>query len=163
PSKNFFATSKLKQGDRVVVIRESKEAPGWLEIQPPPQSFSWINQKNVKIIDATRGYVDTDPQRPASILPGSRIVDQPPNRESMKLTPGTALVFVDRPLQVQGETWLPILPQPTEVRYIPAEAVNAATPVSAQTGPSSWKREGQLLTTNDALADAERAKANGDM
>jgi uncharacterized protein YgiM (DUF1202 family) len=163
PSKTFYPTSKLKQGDKVEVMRESKEAPGWLEIRPPAQSFSWINSKNVKVIDTTRGYVDCDPTRPAPILPGSRIVDQPPNRESMKLTPGTAIVIVDRPLTVQGETWLPILPHPNEVRYIPSESVNAATVVAAQTGPANWTLTPQGYTTNNVLADAEKARARGDI
>lgn len=164
PSKTFYATSKLKLGDKVEVMRESKEAPGWLEIRPPAQSFSWINAKNVKVIDQTRGYVDCDPARPAQILPGSRIVDQPPNRESMKLTPGTAIVIVDRPLTVQGDTWLPILPHPNEVRYIPSEAVNAAQVVAAQTtGPSNWTLMPQGYTTNSVLADAEKARARGDI
>ncbi len=139
PSKNFYATSKLRQNERVTVLRESKEAPGWLEIKPPPLSFSWISAKSVKQIDATHGFVDCDPARPVQILPGSRVVDQPPNRESMKLTAGTVVVIVDRPLSIQGETWLPIQPHPSEVRYIPAEAVKAATVVAAtQNGPASW-------------------------
>jgi uncharacterized protein YgiM (DUF1202 family) len=162
PSKTFYATSKLKQGERVEIIRESKEAQGWLEIRPPSQSFSWISAKNVHMIDQTRGYVDCDPARPASVLPGSRIVDQPPNRESIKLTPGTAIVVVDRPLTVQGETWLPILPHVNEVRYIPADAVNAATVVAAQTGPASWTLTPQGYTTNSVLAEAEKARAAGD-
>lgn len=139
PSKNFYATSKLRQGERVTVLRESKEAPGWLEIKPPPQSFSWISAKYVKQTDATHAFVDCDPARPAQILPGSRLVDQPPNRESMKLTAGTIVVIVDKALTVQGETWLPIQPQPSEVRYLPAEAVKSATVVAAtQTGPTNW-------------------------
>jgi hypothetical protein len=35
PSKTFFPTSKLKQNEKVVILRESKEAPGWYEIKPP--------------------------------------------------------------------------------------------------------------------------------
>lgn len=163
PSKSFFATSKLPQNAKVMVLRESKEAPGWLEIKPPPHSFSWINAKNVKQIDATHGFVDCDPARPAQILPGSRVVDQPPNREAMKLTAGTIVVVVDRPLTVQGETWLPIQPHPSEVRYIPADAVRPSTVVSAQAGPASWTLTPQGYTTNSLLADAEKARAAGDI
>lgn len=143
PSKNFYATSKLRQGERVTVLRESKEAPGWLEIKPPPNSFSWISAKYVNQTDATHGFVDCDPTRPAQILPGSRIVDQPPNRESMKLTAGTIVIIVDRPMNVQGETWLPIQPHPSEVRYLPSDAVRPAQVVATTpTGPTNWTLAG---------------------
>ena len=42
PSEKFYPTSKMLRNDRVTVLRESKEAPGWLEIKPPTGSFSWI-------------------------------------------------------------------------------------------------------------------------
>src|SRR4051794_5256121 len=143
PSKNFYATSKLRQGERVTVLRESKEGPGWLEIKPPPNSFSWISAKYVTQTDATHGIVQCDPARPVSILPGSRIVDQPPNRESMKLTMGTIVIIVDRPMNVQGETWLPIQPHSSEVRYLPSEAVRPAQLVAATpTGPTNWTLAG---------------------
>ena len=131
PSKKFYPTSKLALYDKVLVLRESKEAPGWLEIKPPKGSFSWINGKFVKQVDARHGFVDCDPTRPVQILPGSKLVTQEPNRESMKLTTGTVVVVVDRPENVNGETWLPIEPHPSEVRYLPAEAVKPASVVDA--------------------------------
>ena len=76
PSKTFFPTSKLVKNDKVVVLRESKEAPGWLEIKPPVGSFSWISGKQVKQVDARHGVVDCDPARPAPVLPGSTLVNQ---------------------------------------------------------------------------------------
>ena len=77
PSKVFFATSKLKQGDKVIVLRESKDAPGWLEIRPPsPQSFSWISAKNVAQVDATHASVSV---ASAPLLPGSRVVEESGN------------------------------------------------------------------------------------
>ena len=163
PSKNFFATSKLRQNEKVAVLRESKEAPGWLEIRPPERSFSWINAKHVKQIDATHGAVECDPARPVQILPGSRLVDQPPNRVSMNLTQGTVVVIVDRPLTLQGETFLPILPHQNEVRYIPAESVKPSTIVATQAAPANWTLNPQGYTTNNILADAEKARAAGDM
>ena len=163
PSKTFFATSKLRQNERVTVLRESKEDPRWLEIRPPQLSFSWINQKYVKMIDATHGAVETDSSRPIDILPGSRLVNEPPNRVSMKLVQGTTVVLVDRPTQAGGETWLPILPHQNEVRYIPAEAVRPATQVTAQANaPTNWTLGGNTFTTDPLLAEAERAEAAGD-
>jgi hypothetical protein len=152
----------LKQGDKVVVLRQNKD-PNWLEIKPPSDSFSWINAKYVKQMDATHGYVECDPASPAPSLAGSKIVDSPPNTEIIKLTRGTQVVLIARPLVVQGETWLPILPHPSEVRYIPAESVSAAKVVVAQqVGSTSWTLAGSVFSTNNALAEAEKAYAAGD-
>ena len=162
PSKNFFPTSKLNQNEEVLVLRESKEAPGWLEIKPPTGSFSWISGKYVKQVDARHGFVECDPTRPVSILPGSTLVNQAPNRESMKLTAGTVVVIVDRPMTVDGESWLPIQPHPSEVRYLPAEAVKPAASVTpASNSPPNWTRGPDGFSTNSALAEADQAlKAN---
>ena len=146
------------------MLRESKEAPGWYEIKPPAGSFSWINSKYVKQIDAKHGVVDCDPTRPVQILPGSRLVTQEPNRESMKLTQGVIVVIVSTPMPVGNDTWLPIEPHPHEVRYIPAEsvqAVKAITPAVASNG--SWLRMPDGYTGNPKLAEAEQARQQGDL
>src|SRR5262245_46804528 len=148
PSKQFYATSQLKQNDKVLVLRESKEAPGWLEIMPPQGSFSWINAKNVKQMDNSQAFGNCDPTLPVQILPGSRLVDQAPNRESMKLTQGTIVVIVNRPLKVGDETWLPIQPHGNEVRYLPTDAVKATTVVATTNGPASWTLTPNGYTTN---------------
>ena len=164
PSKTFFPTSKLKQNEKVVILRESKEAPGWYEIKPPVQSFSWIKGKDVKQIDPTHAFVDCDPSRPAEIFAGSRVVDRPPDRISMKLTAGQIVVLVDRPMTVGTDIWLPIQPHAQEVRYIPADAVRPAVAVATMpTGPASWTLTPSGYTTNNALADAEKAYTAGDM
>ena len=75
PSKTCMAITKLKQNDKVLVVRVSTADPGWLEIAPPPGSFSWVNAKDVKQLDAQM-YVNADPSRPVSIRPGSRLVDK---------------------------------------------------------------------------------------
>lgn len=161
PSMTAFATSKLKQNDRVEIVRISKD-PAWLEIRPPAQSFSWIKAKNVRQIDATHAAVECDPTRPVDILPGSRIVDQPPDRISMTLTQGTVVVIVDRPLTVNGETYLPIAPHPSEVRYLPADAVQQSTVVAAQNSPTNWTLSQQGYTANPYLAEGDKALASGD-
>jgi hypothetical protein len=164
PSKTFFPTSKLYRNDQVLVVRESKEAPGWYEIKPPTGSFSWINSKYVKQLDAKHGVVECDPARPVSVLPGSRLVNQEPNRESTKLTLGVLLVIVDRPMQVGNETWLPIETHPHEVRYIPAEAVQvtkAITPTIA--GNPNWNLTPTGYATNPKLAEADQALKLGNM
>ncbi|HZZ82282.1 MAG TPA: hypothetical protein VFE62_27540 [Gemmataceae bacterium] len=162
PSKQFYATSLLKQNDKVLVLRESKEAPGWLEIMPPQGSFSWINAKDVKQIDATQAFVVCDPARPVSILPGSRLVDQQPNRESIKVTQGTIVVITNRPLKIGNDTWLPIQPHGNEVRYLPAEAVRASTVVATASAPASWIPSPNGYSTNSLLSQADSARKSGD-
>ena len=38
PTDKFYATSELRRGDSVVVLRRAKD-PSWLEIAPPPASL----------------------------------------------------------------------------------------------------------------------------
>src|SRR5262245_61810993 len=47
-SEKFYATGKLQRGQKVEVLRDSPEYPGWLVIKPPPGSFSWINARFVQ-------------------------------------------------------------------------------------------------------------------
>ena len=49
----YYATSKLRQGEKVQVLRE--EDGGWLAIKPPPGSFSWINTRYIELVDQDRG------------------------------------------------------------------------------------------------------------
>lgn len=163
PSKTFYPTTKLHKNDKVFVIRESKEAPGWLEIKPPTGSFSWINGKHVKQIDARYAYVDCDPAKPVPILPGSSVVNQAPNRESMSLTAGTALVIVDRPLTVNGETWLPVQTHPSEVRYLPAESVRPSQTVTTTNTAPNWTLTPNGYVGNNTLAEAEKALRENDI
>lgn len=139
PTKEYQATSLLKQGDRVLVLRESKDQPGWLAIKPPPGSFSWVNAKHVKMVDARTGYVDID-DGAVPVLPGSAVVNKAPNVESVKIPPGFLVTVIDKPFVVDGNTWLVIQPPPTEVRFIPADAVRTGSglpivPVSKSANP----------------------------
>lgn len=164
PGKSFDVTSKLNQNDKVLVLREVKDQPGWLEIKPPDRSFSWINGKSIKQVDARHALVDCDPTRPVSTYAGSQVVNVQPTRESMKLTGGTVLIIVDPPLSVNGETWFPVLPHPSEVRYIPVEAVKPTTTIVAQnvTTPS-WNRGPNGYSASKDLADAETALSGNDV
>lgn len=164
PTKNFYPTSKLYRNQEVIVLGESKEAPGWLEIVPPAGSFSWINSKYVKQVDGRLGYVEADAARPIPVLPGSTLVNQQPQRESMKLTAGTCVVIVDRPLKVENDTWLPIQPHPSERRYLPVEAVRAVQPVTPTMSTTpAWNLMPGGFAANNFIADAEEAIKNNDI
>ncbi len=162
PGKQFMATSKLKQNDKVLVLRETNGQPGWLEIMPPPGSFSWVNAKDVQQVGG-QAFVNADPNRPVAIRPGSRLVDKEPDRESIKVTRGTLVVLVNQPLKVGADTWLPIQPHANEVRYLPAEAVKATTVVATANAPVNWTLTPNGYTTNNTLADAEKARMAGDL
>ena len=160
PGKGFYATSKLNQNEKVLVLREVKDQPGWLEIKPPSRSFSWINGKYIKQVDARHAYVETDASRPVSTYAGSRVVDLQPTRESMKLTAGTVLIIADPPLTINGETWFPVEPNPSEVRYIQSDAVRAVQ--SETVSAPKWNPGPNGYNANKALADAEAALSNND-
>jgi uncharacterized protein YraI len=129
PSPKYYATSKLHQGDRVKIVEE-KEG-GWLAIQPPAGSFSWINTR----------YIDHDGQAPTArvlgeggvpVRVGSALTNQEPDVSWVKLPRGEQVVLLSSQKAVNGEgIWLPIQPPPKEVRFIPADAIKATPPVQS--------------------------------
>lgn len=136
PTDVFQPTSRLKYGDVVTVLRESKDQPNWFAIVPPAGSFSWIDAKNVLQVDRNQGVVVEDQ---AAVLPGSSLVDKEPNTESVKLATGFVIVLLqDRPMEVNGRKWWPIQPPGSEVRFIPKEAVQPAQPASVR--PPNWSQ-----------------------
>src|ERR1043166_1265941 len=78
PTDKFYVTGELKQGDPVIVLREAKEQPGWVEIKPPKGSFSWINAKHIKQVSAYEAVVLFD----APGLIGSATLESKPNVET---------------------------------------------------------------------------------
>lgn len=126
PTKEYHPTSKLRQGEKVLALRQSKDQPGWVAVKPPAGSFSWVNARHVKQVDQRTGYVLGEGNATIPVLPGSSLVDRAPNVESVRIAPGFLVTILDRPLTVEGNTWLPIAPPPTEVRYVPLEALRPA-------------------------------------
>jgi hypothetical protein len=134
PTAKYYATGELHQGDRVIVVRECKDQPGWLEVKPPGGSFSWVSTKYVKQVNAYEAVVMLD----APALIGSALIAAKPTVEARPgFVAGYLLNVVDRPLTVDGETWLAVSPHRAEVRYIPADAVRPAI-VAAPTAPANW-------------------------
>lgn len=79
PSLRHYPTGKLKQGDRVTVIRH--DPGGWFMIAPPPGSFSWIDASLVRKIDERTGVVRLPPlengqSAPALVRVGSTLSDE---------------------------------------------------------------------------------------
>ncbi len=137
PTKQHYPTSKLHQGDRVTVLSECKDQPGWASIRPPVGAWSWIRAKHVKQVDARNAFVEAPDNALVSIIPASSVLQDVLNVESAKVPNGTLVVVLGRPVHCEGENWLPIQPMPTEVRYIPTSALRlpqAPTAVAVAAG-----------------------------
>jgi hypothetical protein len=132
----YYATSKLRQGEKVQVLRE--EDGGWLAIKPPPGSFSWINTRFIELVDQDRGGRVLADDAPVRI--GSAVVNTPPTVEAKsRLKRGFVAIVLDAK-KVAGDdgTWLPIVPGPDEVRYIAADSVKSQPQVQrVQASPAA--------------------------
>jgi hypothetical protein len=161
PSINYYATGKLRLNQRVRVIEEKDG--GWLAIEPPDGSFSWIEARVLGKVTATSGVV-MSPEVP--VRAGSSLSDRPPDVVTAKLPAGSQVVILgEAKVAEDGTKWLPIKPQ-KEVRYIFKGAVKTpTTPVEASvTGAINpgTTGAGQAPTTADALwLQAEQARDAG--
>jgi hypothetical protein len=125
PGPLFKATGRLRQGERVVAVQDSKAQPGWQAIKPPADSLSWIESKHVKKLEVNP-QIATVIGNDVPVRPGSRGTNRPLDVESIKVTPGLLVVIAGLEVSTDGGTWLPIQPPPQDVRYVPAEALRAA-------------------------------------
>jgi len=161
PSNNFYATSKLHHGDVVTVVEEKD---GWLAIKPPApgrDSFSWIEAPAGQ--QQGRTFIVTVVQTRVRI--GSSLVNQPPSVEGVTLTRGTQLYVIGPARSSPDGTWLPIVPAPTEVRYIPANTVQNVTLAPSTPPPPIVQGQGSRpdygSTSGESktiLAQAEQAE-----
>ena len=136
PSDKFYPTSKLVYGDKVEVVTgpAGSQQPGWLAIRPPRGSFSWINKRFVEEINKTTGKVVTEESTPVPVLVGSSETREQPSKEGARAVRGSQVIILDSPNYTDNGVWLPILPQPGEVRYIPESAVQQGTMVPPVAG-----------------------------
>jgi hypothetical protein len=165
---NYYVTSRLRAGERIVVLGESKRQPGWLEILPPVGSFSWIDARYVKTVPGLDkiGIVDTgDPKGTVPVCPGSHVVNAERNVEIARVARGTQLVLGDnQPTAGNGTSWYPIAPVATEVRYIQADAVRGGTYASNGYGSNPYAPTGYVnagYSQNPAFPAGPAAAATG--
>ena len=57
PGSNYYPTTRLQSGDRMQVRGEQF---GWLKIDPPPGSFSYVDMTLVRKTDDRSGLIITD-------------------------------------------------------------------------------------------------------
>lgn len=155
PTMTHYATSKLRRGERVFIRPDWKGQPGWLAINPPPGSFSWIRANCVTPVNSQIGAVDKETR----IMPASSLVRQKLNVETITVKPGTQVVILDKAYLMEGESWLPIVPPVTDVRYIHASDVQAPAPPQ-DVSPSGFPTQ---VGSTDKLAQAEQANSVGDV
>jgi hypothetical protein len=125
PAAKFNATGKLRQGERVVVVPDSKLQPGWQAIKPPADSLSWIEAKHVKKLDENP-HIATVIADEVPVRPGVRGTNRPLDVEWIKVKRGLLVVIAGPEAATDNGTWLPIQPPPQDVRYVPAEALGTA-------------------------------------
>jgi uncharacterized protein YgiM (DUF1202 family) len=158
PSTKFYATSKLRQGDKVKVVKEVEG--GWLAIEPPAGSFSWINARHIE--RATGMYAQVlSPDVP--ILIGSSVVKDEPTTQQVKLQRGASVVILDdRTAYNANGGWLPIQPPPQEYRFIPPDAVKPISPVQS-TASASPAAAAPAAAQDPLFTQAEQAEKAGNL
>jgi hypothetical protein len=142
PAVNYYVTSRLNGGERVVVLGESTREPGWLAILPPRGSSSLIDARYVKTVPGVDGIgiVDTsDPKGSVRVCPASNVFNIDPNVESGRAVRGTQVVLLDRQRQLSNATWYPIAPLANEVRFIRAEDVRGGAYASNGYGGNPYQ------------------------
>jgi len=134
PSPQYYATSLLRIGEEVRVI---KEEDGWLFIVPPSDSFSWVKDLFIGPIDSKTGAATT--LETAEVRVGSALHPEKRDVTKVKLSRGSLVVVLDEKRSISEDgSWLKIQPPPNEFRYIPADAVKTPAPkVEATTQPPS--------------------------
>jgi hypothetical protein len=123
PTMKFYPTNRLRQGDKVTVLKVEGD---WLGIKPPAGSCSWIETKSLDSIGPNRAMVR---EADVKVFLGSTLVPDEPSVFQRKFQRGALVVVLEEKPQVRkdGERMVPIEPPTDEVRWIPANAVRAST------------------------------------
>jgi hypothetical protein len=135
----FYTTNRLRKGDIVQVLKERGD--GWLEIQPPAGSFSWINARFLMQTQPNSFVVTAPAGSRVQVLVGAEVGQGKPTVAGSALEQGTLVHRYQKggqpgaPLIDRDETWMPIEPPPSEVRYLRAEAVAKASGAAPAPSP----------------------------
>jgi hypothetical protein len=172
PSPEFYATSRLRPGDRVQALDDKaaeklpvRPSPGWVAIKPPHGSFSWIQDR---FLEHKEGGVAIVLGTDVPVRIGSSVVNDPPRVQQVKLQRHTLLVVLGgKGVTDQEGLWLPIEPPLQEVRYVPADALRVNVPVqTVSTAPPAPAVGATPLPTSavDPLwTQAEQAEKDGNI
>jgi hypothetical protein len=128
-SDSYADAGTLHRGTRVLVDHE--EPGGWLAIQAPPGSVSWVQMTFLEF-DKSKPL----PQNAAVVedvtLVAGRVGHAQPIFEvrRAKVPAGSILTVIGEKAVVEGKTWYPVAPPAGDFRYIPKSAVHAERAVS---------------------------------
>jgi hypothetical protein len=147
PDEAAFPTGRVRRGDRVTI--RSVEPGGWLAIEPPSGSFSWIDQAAIEEEEGAGRARVVVPQ--AAVRPGQPNARMP-GAVGSRLEEGSFVLLRDRPSLTlrQGDaprTWRAIVPPDDEVRYIRAAGVALAR------GPTPVRRSSRVAPREPPLDD----------
>src|SRR5262245_59040353 len=127
PSWQFAATGALARGSEVAVLSEEN---GWLAIQPPAGSSSWIANRFLAFPDGDKEKLPAGLQRayvtgvaPVPVRLGRDGSGVPLGVEQVRLQPGAIVVLLDEQVTSEDTTWSRIQPPAPEVRYVPKAAL----------------------------------------
>jgi hypothetical protein len=126
-----YLTHLLRRGDPVQVVE--KLDGGWLKIEPPDGSFSWIN---TRFLHQEKGpqpiwTVSVLPGASAPVLVGSPFKEGHPDVMGTRVARGAQVIAVGEPRAENDGLWLPIQPPAGEYRYVRQADVAATPPASA--------------------------------
>ena len=143
PGRRFYVTDRLPRGTTVQVHGE--DAAGWLAIQPPEGSFSWIPAEHVELMDADVGKV----KAPTESWIGTNIERLNEHKSQVKLKVGELVqVLEQRSTSASGgkpQAWLKIAPPAGEFRYVfgrdvsrePVPAAEPLAPAETESSPAA--------------------------
>jgi uncharacterized protein YgiM (DUF1202 family) len=160
-SQEFYTTSVLRKSDKVRVLKVEN---GWLGIEPPHGSFSWINNRLVRREGPSELVVLAPDGAPVRM--GSTVVGKKPVVVGAHLERGTIVTIAGDPhapkddIPEDGGKWWPILPL-NEVRWIPRDAVQLTPTV--ETVASVPASDSKKVAPQDTWAQAEQAERANDL
>lgn len=163
-----YPTGKLHLNDKVKIVQKLED--GWLAIEPPPGSFSWINVKFIAMSAQQKSAEVIADDVPIRV--GSSLSNEPPSVERFKLKRGAQVIILDQNKVHNDEgDWLPIVPPPQELRYIPEDAVKTTPQVQTVQSPPVVPVVPQIGNAAPAATDgqdplwaqAQQAEAAGDL
>jgi hypothetical protein len=159
-----YVTQKLPRGTAVQVVERLPN--GWLKIEPPlPGSYSWVNTRLLRSIDAERGvWVVSAADGQASTLVGSWARSERPNVVGTTLARGTQVIAVGGTLRQEDGDWLPVLPPPGEYRFVLEKDVSAlpgasSPPTTIAAHPGGPAATGGGLPALPGAAEPPRASS----
>ncbi|MFL5338760.1 MAG: SH3 domain-containing protein, partial [Gemmataceae bacterium] len=112
-----YVTQRLPRGATVVVVEKLPD--GWLKIDPPDGSFSWVNTGFLRQAGGTGNvWVVTETDKPVTALVGAWGRKERPDVVSTTLARGAQLIAVGAPIQESDGYWLPVMAPAGEYRYV---------------------------------------------